>query len=713
MLPDEPQILSRIETLLKHYRKGLTTSEITRHLKGNRNSTAKYLAILQTSGIVEKNRIGASSVYTLSRKVSPLNLLNCFSEMILVLDSDGRVALVNDTLPAFFGTDRKSMESRTLAEIPIDLFQNLAGADGIGDMTEEFFRTIDIPVSGQPRHLRVRGLPVVFDDRRSGYTLVIGDLSEQKQAEEQLRQSEAKYRAVIEEQTDLICRRKPGGTITFANNAYHRFFRKDPGTLEGSDFYPVDLMPGLAAGPDPARARILPFCNDVFEQCLMLDNGEVRWVQWKNSLRMDSSGEPAEILSVGRDITQQRQREREIIIGRCAIESSDIAAVIFDIMGRIVYTNRRFFDLFHCTPGEELSGNLLERFIPHDFPSDNICQLANSLQETGRWDGLVRGKRTDGTVIDLEMHAVVIRNDRYFPMNGLALMVLPKKPGLQSCPIPAAKSNGQSERPSGVLIVDPAGKILKVNRDFLAMTGYGKKLDVLGHQAGGIVRLGRDGDPGTAFSAAGENGQHPGIVRHQDGSEIPVMVCLNPIYESGGALLCSEVRITPDTDRTIGTFAEGADFWPFPTFAIDRDKKVLIWNRAIEAFTHVHRSSIVGTSEYRNAFYPYHGMQASIIDLVEEPLEVIRQLYPEIQKFGNVLVLERYIPDSDRNQGMYLLEKASPLTAPDGSVIGALESILDITEWRRSKDLLDRMRDEIESGLNIRFSDLVERIGTV
>ena len=86
MPPDETQALSRIEMLLKHHRKGLTTSEITRSLKGNRNSTAKYLAILQTSGIVEKNQIGASYVYTLSRKVTPQNLLNYISEMILVLD---------------------------------------------------------------------------------------------------------------------------------------------------------------------------------------------------------------------------------------------------------------------------------------------------------------------------------------------------------------------------------------------------------------------------------------------------------------------------------------------------------------------------------------------------------------------------------------------------------------------------------------------------
>jgi PAS domain S-box-containing protein len=64
----------------------------------------------------------------------------------------------------------------------------------------------------------------------------ITDITARRQAEESLRQSEAMYRAVVESQTDLICRFRPDGTLTFVNAAYCRYHGEARDALLGSDF---------------------------------------------------------------------------------------------------------------------------------------------------------------------------------------------------------------------------------------------------------------------------------------------------------------------------------------------------------------------------------------------------------------------------------------------------------------------------------------------
>jgi len=67
------------------------------------------------------------------------------------------------------------------------------------------------------------------------------EVIEHRQTEEVLRQSEARYRAIVEDQTELICRFLEDGTLTFVNDAYCRYFGKSRQELLGQSFLP--LMP--------------------------------------------------------------------------------------------------------------------------------------------------------------------------------------------------------------------------------------------------------------------------------------------------------------------------------------------------------------------------------------------------------------------------------------------------------------------------------------
>ena len=62
-------------------------------------------------------------------------------------------------------------------------------------------------------------------------------VAERRGKEEALRESEARYRAVVEDQTELICRFLPDGTFTFVNGAYCRYFHRSPEELLGQTFW--------------------------------------------------------------------------------------------------------------------------------------------------------------------------------------------------------------------------------------------------------------------------------------------------------------------------------------------------------------------------------------------------------------------------------------------------------------------------------------------
>jgi len=118
-----------------------------------------------------------------------------------------------------------------------------------------------------------------------------------------LRASEARYRAIIEDQTEFICRFAPDGTVTFVNDAYCRYFTMTREELMDSSVVPFR--------PDFERDFVnCPVINREEEAVLL--NGEVRWHQWTERA-VFSGDELVEFQAVGRDITERKQAEEETL----------------------------------------------------------------------------------------------------------------------------------------------------------------------------------------------------------------------------------------------------------------------------------------------------------------------------------------------------------------------------------------------------------------
>ncbi len=126
------------------------------------------------------------------------------------------------------------------------------------------------------------------------------------------------------------------------------------------------------------------------------------------------------------------------------------------------------------------------------------------------------------------------------------------------------------------------------------------------------------------------------------------------------------------------------NFLPDATFAIDRSGCVIAWNRAIEEMTGVAAQDILGKGDYAYALPFYDTRRKILIDLIFEPDEVIARDYSRIIHQKDLLIAETTLP---RPQGreVTLLGKASPLYDPEGNIVGAIESIRDITDLRKAE----------------------------
>ena len=132
-----------------------------------------------------------------------------------------------------------------------------------------------------------------------------------KQAEESLKRNEARYRAIVEDQTELVDRYLPDGTLTFVNEAYCRYFDRKRDELIGYSFTP-HLHPD---DTEKLKTHIASLNQSsplaTLEHRVVLPNGEVRWQQWADRAIFDEQGHIVEFQAVGRDITAQKQAEAE------------------------------------------------------------------------------------------------------------------------------------------------------------------------------------------------------------------------------------------------------------------------------------------------------------------------------------------------------------------------------------------------------------------
>jgi PAS domain S-box-containing protein len=198
---------------------------------------------------------------------------------------------------------------------------------------------------------------------------VVQDISDRRKAEFALEYSESRYRAIVEDQTELVCRFFLDGTLIFVNNAYANYFNQSYHELIGTSYF--------ALLPDTERqlhqqslAEITPQ-NPIknLEYSLNHPNGKVYWQQWSIRGFFSPEGDLLEFQGVGRDITDRVQAEAER--DRFFSLSLDLLCIAsFD--GYF----KRLNPAWTTTLGYSIKELLAKPFIEFSHPEDRAAKLA-------------------------------------------------------------------------------------------------------------------------------------------------------------------------------------------------------------------------------------------------------------------------------------------------------------------------------------------------
>jgi len=140
-----------------------------------------------------------------------------------------------------------------------------------------------------------------------------------------------------------------------------------------------------------------------------------------------------------------------------------------------------------------------------------------------------------------------------------------------------------------------------------------------------------------------------------------------------------------ESERLLGDII---DFLPDATFAIDIDGRITAWNRAIEVMTGVAKKDMIGKGDYEYSVPFYGSRRPILIDMAYDDEKIISDVYGNVHREGSLLVGETFVPCVYGGKGAHLWGIVTLLHDSSGRVAGAIESIRDISEYRRVEQAL-------------------------
>ncbi len=229
---------------------------------------------------------------------------------------------------------------------------------------------------GTTLYLQVTSSHITYRGRAAIHGNVL-DMTERRLIEQQLRESESRYRAIVEDQTELITRFQADGTVTFANEAYRRYYGIDISEIIGKDVFPPSWT-----GPRNKFKQLVSHLNQdtpsgKFEYSFETQRGTTRWLQWTIRALYDNRDTIIEYQGVGRDITKDKQAEQSLLQGEIhlkkqleylntLIENLNELFFTYDLNGNITFINRKCQEVLGYLPSDMI-GHCLYEFVPEKY----------------------------------------------------------------------------------------------------------------------------------------------------------------------------------------------------------------------------------------------------------------------------------------------------------------------------------------------------------
>lgn len=256
-------------------------------------------------------------------------------------------------------------------------------------------------------------------------------------------------------------------------------------------------------------------------------------------------------------------------------------------------------------------------------------------------------------------------------------------------------------------ILDSEVKVLYVSASIERILGY-KVEEMLGRHLLDLVHPDDYNKTCTEFQqldwTEGMTASSEFRIHHKDGSWIVVeMITRRGTLGTDTPVYVTNIRDITERNQAKQALADSQrrlsdiiTFLPDATFAIDLEGKVIAWNRAMEELSGVKAEEILGKAGYEYSL-PFYGVRRpALIDLVLHADPETEKFYTKVSSVDHTLTAES-ASMLLRPGGVYYWIKAAPLYDSSGNIVGAIESVRDITERKKSMDELRTQKELLQS----------------
>ncbi|MFU8830701.1 MAG: PAS domain S-box protein, partial [Wenzhouxiangella sp.] len=289
---------------------------------------------------------------------------------LVLLDHNDRVLKANQAWLDMFGYRLEEVQNQLINDLIVDdAFKDEASEISHRALTQNKVQqeSLRCRKNDDLIHVKIVGMPISLGGNQVGIYAMYRDVTDQRQAEDLLTQSEAKHRSIVETMEDGFYEVDLSGNMLFFNKALCRLLQREPDTLRG--------LNNREYMSDEMAQTVYQAFNDVFVSDrpnpgfawqMQWPDGSLRFMETSVSLMRSADGQPAGFRGILRDVTDRILTHKALYhekeLAQITLNAIADGVVRINTQGQIEYLNPSALRLVGAVE-KEMSGRAISQIF--------------------------------------------------------------------------------------------------------------------------------------------------------------------------------------------------------------------------------------------------------------------------------------------------------------------------------------------------------------